>query len=344
MDASPLVSVIVPTYDRPAMLKQAIDSALRQTYRNIEVIVSDDGTNPLTRTVAASTGDPRVRYRRNPENLGEIRNNQVAYREARGAYLANLHDDDLWTPRFLERLVPPLEAHQEASIAFCDHYIANPDGSFNLEHTELNTRRWGRDVLSAGLHRPFWREALLDESVPVAMASVIRASAFNPDDFRVEARASYDKWIAYLLCRNGQAAYYHPERLTAYRIHAGQESAKSSVNWAAGEVFCAEMWADDSRLSVIAPELRRLAHQKRVDLGKELLREGRTREARSHLVKSFRDGFSRTAPLLLLGLLPGSLACRAFQALDAVRIRKRECGEVFVPILSFSFFFPKRKA
>ncbi len=290
------------------MLREALNSALQQTYPNIEVIVSDDGTNPETPKVVESMQDARVRYRRNPENLGEIRNNQAAYREAQGKYIANLHDDDFWMPTFLERLVPPLEEHPEATIAFCDHYIANPDGSLDLEHTEVNTRRWRRDRLAPGLHRPFWREALLHESVPVAMASVFRASALDPDDLRTEARASYDKWIAYLLCRDGQAAYYHPERLTAYRVHNGQESAKSSVNWAAGEVFCAETWMADPHLSDIADDLRHLALQKRVDLGKELLRSGRLLEARKHLWSALWKNLTRTVPLFTISFLPSRIA------------------------------------
>lgn len=305
----PLVTVVIPTFNRPEMLRQALRSALQQTYRNIEVIVSDDGTNPETPAVVESMADDRVRYRHNPENLGEIRNNQVAYREAQGKYIANLHDDDLWTASFLECLVPPLEEHDEVSIAFCDHYIARANGSVDLSWTDENTRRYGRDTLKEGVHQPFWRIALLDECVPVAMASVIRTSALNPDDLRIEARASYDKWIAYLLCRDGQAAYYHPERLTAYRIHNGQESSLSSVHWAKGELFCVETWAADSRLSKLNGDLQRLVHQKRIDLGKELLRMGNVREARAHLWQALSKRALRAVPLLLITFLP----CRVAQ-------------------------------
>lgn len=296
------------------MLRQALRSALQQTYRNIEVIVSDDGTNPGTPAVVESMADDRVRYRRNPENLGEIRNNQVAYREARGKYIANLHDDDLWTTSFLECLVPPLEEHDEVSIAFCDHYIARANGSIDLSWTDENTRRYGRDTLKEGVHQPFWHLALLEERVPVAMASVIRTSALNSDDLRIEARASYDKWIAYLLCRDGQAAYYHPERLTAYRIHNGQESSLSSIHWAKGELFCVETWAADSRLAELNGDLRRLVDQKHIDLGKELLRVGKTREARLHLSRALSEMAWRAVPLLVLTFLPRRVAHLVLQA------------------------------
>lgn len=319
MPSSPLVSVILPTYDRPEMLAHALQSALRQTYENIEVIIADDGTNPQTKAVAEAANDPRVRYRRNPTNLGEIRNNQAAYHAADGKYIANLHDDDFWMPTFLERLVPPLENHDEATLAFCDHYLATPDGTLDLEATDRNTQRWGRATLAAGLHQPFWKMALIEECVPVAMASVLRASALDPDDFRVEARASYDKWIAYLLCREGQAAYYCPDRLTAYRIHEGQESARPSLHWAKGELFCYQNWAADPRLSAIADELQELLHQRYIDVGKELIRLGETADARRHLWKPLAARVTRAFPLYVTGLLPRPLAQSILHVNDALR-------------------------
>ena len=67
----PLVSVVVPTFNRSRYLAGALRSALAQTYANIEVIVSDDAsTEDVYRTTVAGFSDPRIKYVRNPVNLG----------------------------------------------------------------------------------------------------------------------------------------------------------------------------------------------------------------------------------------------------------------------------------
>jgi glycosyltransferase involved in cell wall biosynthesis len=85
------------------------ERALAQTYTNIEIVVSDNGPTEAVARLVMSVGDARVRYRHNGGNIGAMRNALAAYREARGTYVATLHDD-VWEPTFLERLVPPLEA------------------------------------------------------------------------------------------------------------------------------------------------------------------------------------------------------------------------------------------
>lgn len=105
----PLVSVIIPSYNRPdAFVRRAIDSALRQTYENLEIVVVDD--NPpgsaaraaLQALLKTYESDPRVRAVVNEKNLGgsEARNEGV--RAARGEYLAFLDDDDEFRPEKIE--------------------------------------------------------------------------------------------------------------------------------------------------------------------------------------------------------------------------------------------------
>ena len=107
---NPLVSIIIPSYKRPpAFVKRAVDSALRQTYENIEVIVVDDNPSgsaargELAALFAEYAGDRRVRAVINPQNLGgsEARNEGV--KAARGEYLAFLDDDDEFRPEKTEK-------------------------------------------------------------------------------------------------------------------------------------------------------------------------------------------------------------------------------------------------
>src|SRR5687768_14196360 len=123
MSASPLVSVIMPTYQRVPYLLKALESALAQTYPNMEILVTDNAASSEVAGLVDSYKDPRVRYRHNGGNIGLMGNSLAAYREARGEFVASLHDDDMWEPTLLEELVPPLEADPTLALSFSDHWV-----------------------------------------------------------------------------------------------------------------------------------------------------------------------------------------------------------------------------
>jgi glycosyltransferase involved in cell wall biosynthesis len=284
-NGTPQVSVIVPTYARPAYLREALDSALAQTYRDVEIIVSDNGPSEEIERLVASYGDPRLRYRHNGGNIGPMLNALAAYRSARGRYLATLHDDDVWEPTYLERLVPPLEADSNLVLAFSDHWIMRADGRVDPRVSARNSRRWGRAHLREGVHRPFYRQALIDQAVSV-VTSVLRKSAFDWDDFPGEMAPLYDLWIAYLACREGRGAYYCPERLTRYRVHLGGLSTKDP--YLRPKSFCYRVFLADERLRSIRTALRRRSAPVETSLGLALLETGRRAQARRHLLAGLR--------------------------------------------------------
>ena len=94
---SPCVSVIIPTYNRRALLGRAVDSALKQTERDIEVIIADDGSTDGTEALFAGETDPRVRYCRLP-HAGACAARNAGIDLARGKYIAFLDSDDVWRP------------------------------------------------------------------------------------------------------------------------------------------------------------------------------------------------------------------------------------------------------
>jgi glycosyltransferase involved in cell wall biosynthesis len=97
-----MVSVIVPTHDRAAMLLRAIDSVLAQTFGDFELIVVDDASTDDTAERLGERPDPRIRCLRNAVAGGAPRARNRAIAEARGRYLAFLDDDDEWLPQKLE--------------------------------------------------------------------------------------------------------------------------------------------------------------------------------------------------------------------------------------------------
>jgi Glycosyl transferase family 2 len=74
-------------------------------------------------------------------------------------------------------------------------------------------------------------------SIPVAQASVIRRAAIDWRDFPVEVDAAWDLWLGYLACRTGKGCYYHPERLTRYRVHGGSVTATGSNDGGLGMIL-----------------------------------------------------------------------------------------------------------
>lgn len=105
----PLVSVIIPTYNRALMLGAAIESALKQTYTNRQIIVVDDGSTDNTEELIRSY--PEVKYVLQ-EHGGQAKARNTGLQNAEGVYIASLDSDDLWTPTFLEKTVGKLEEKQ----------------------------------------------------------------------------------------------------------------------------------------------------------------------------------------------------------------------------------------
>jgi len=121
MDSNGIVaSVCVPTYNRADLLPRAIRSAQAQTERRIEIFVSDnastDATEDTVRHMAAEDG--RIRFARNPENLGMVRNWNRCVAEARAPLMIVLNDDDELDPNAIDAAAALLGRHPEAVIAF----------------------------------------------------------------------------------------------------------------------------------------------------------------------------------------------------------------------------------
>jgi len=123
----PLVSVIIPTYNRPEYLRLTVESVLAQTYPNIEVIVADDASTDHTPEVMAAYGD-RVRYLREPVNTGGEQVILTGLAAARGKYINFLDHDDLMYPQKIARQVERLEADDLLSMAHCGYHHIDENG------------------------------------------------------------------------------------------------------------------------------------------------------------------------------------------------------------------------
>src|SRR2546423_11160782 len=146
----PLVSVVIPTRNRPGYLSAALASVRRQTYANLEILVRDNAGDPRSADLVARHRDPRVKYHRNESEVSACANFLDGVRASQGEYVTKLDDDDLWSPGFVAALVGPLEADPTLTAAFCDHWIMDSHGRIDPRASDRCTRRYGRDRLPTG--------------------------------------------------------------------------------------------------------------------------------------------------------------------------------------------------
>jgi len=132
------VTVVVPLYNKGAYVGRAIDSILAQTWRDLEVVVVDDGSTDDGPAVVARYSDPRIRLLRQP-NRGPGAARNVGIRESRSPLVAFLDADDEWLPGFLETSVRALRANPGCPVVVCG-YLMGP------ERTDCRVTRWGRGV------------------------------------------------------------------------------------------------------------------------------------------------------------------------------------------------------
>jgi glycosyltransferase involved in cell wall biosynthesis len=153
---APLVSVCVPTYNDASFLAESLASISDQTYQDLEIVVSDDASTDATPAIVREMSDPRIRYVRNEENLGQFPNMNRCIELARGELVAIYHSDDVYEPTMVAEEVAFLQAHPEAGAVFTlDSWI---DGNGN---------RYGETVLPADL--PDGPCFTLDDLLPVLL-------------------------------------------------------------------------------------------------------------------------------------------------------------------------------
>ena len=313
----PLVSVIIPTYNRPHYLREAIASAVRQRYQAIEIIVSDNCSPENPQLIIEAFQDPRIRFIRNEANLGMFTNTMNAFKLARGKYVASLLDDDLWEETFLAKLIPPLEANPDVAIAFCDHWVIDANGAIDEIATENCSRFYHRDSLEEGIYRSFGKLAIVDGAISPAMAAVIRRQVIDWESIPPEVGGSWDMYLNYLLCCSGLGAYYCPEKLTHNRQHAqtctlsGKQNAQAKIYKAMEDTFCYSCFLKDEKLRDLTPYLQPALADAMAAVGIGLLRQRKKKEARTYLWQALSQKSNfRTLAALTLSFTPSSLASR----------------------------------
>ena len=118
-EAAPRVSIGMPVYNGERFLNEALDSILSQTYRDFELIISDNASTDRTAAICEeyAAQDPRIKYIRNASNVGAAKNYNIVFRLAKGEYFKWAAHDDICQPTFIERCVNILD--EQPAVVVC---------------------------------------------------------------------------------------------------------------------------------------------------------------------------------------------------------------------------------
>ncbi len=118
MDKNSLISVVIPTYNRPKYLKKAIETVLAQTYKNVEIIIIDDASDTDTEKIIDLFDDERILFFRNKKRSGAPISRNNGIKKAKGEFIAFLDDDDEWEPEKLEKQVKEFD-DEKVGLVVC---------------------------------------------------------------------------------------------------------------------------------------------------------------------------------------------------------------------------------
>ncbi|MCR6720341.1 MAG: glycosyltransferase [Chitinophagaceae bacterium] len=211
-EQSPLVSIIMPVYNGEAFLQEAINSVLKQTYTNWELLVINDGSTDGSRDVVLANTDPRVRLIDNEQNMGIIHTRNRGIDLASGKYIAWLDADDIALPTRIEKQVRFLEKYPDCGAVATIFQQLTTDGTLGKVY-EFPT---GRKEVKTHL----LIENCICNSSTMLPATLMKNSKYLhefevAEDYELWDRVSSSHYICII-----------PEILTHYRVHGNNVSIK----------------------------------------------------------------------------------------------------------------------
>lgn len=320
MKGSPLVSVIIPTYNRALLLPRAVDSALAQTYGNVEIVVVDDGSTDSTQAVLDGYGD-RIRRIRT-ENGGASNARNVGMRASSGRYIAFLDSDDSYYPYKLSIQVEWMERHPAVGLVSTEVSAVQDDGTVQENHLRryhpvYDERGWGFGDLYPEREEFFFADLgrtatcysgdifdyCLSGTLVMTNTVLFRREALEVAGYQNEAyRFAEDYEFVLRLCKHFRAGFidvptyklhYHDGQISRFLTKTSLERGKDDRLMAEGLSVMLAAVED----SAYADPGYYPTHKKRVDermselnaeIGSLWCKCGDPRKGREHLRKSYR--------------------------------------------------------
>ena len=213
MSREPLVTVLMSAYNDRRYLPEAVDSVLRQSFEDFELLVLDDGSTDGSADYLATVADPRVRVARNERNLGLTRSLNRGLDLAAGLYVARMDADDVAAPRRLARQVEFLDRHPHVGIVGSARRLIDESGE-PIAHAPAAVDdvavRW-----KCLLGNPFGHPTVMFR------LHLLNAHKMRYDE-RYRTAQDYDLWSRLLAVTRGHNL---PEPLLHYRLRRAGVSA-----------------------------------------------------------------------------------------------------------------------
>ena len=220
---TPLVSVIIPTYNRAHMIARCLESALAQTFKDYEIIVVDDGSTDTTRDFLLKAYGKRIRYLTHPTNEGLSAARNTGIEHAQGTYIAVLDDDDVWLPDKLALQVELMQANPDVVLAYCGTLKVDCQGEL-LEEVKPEMRG---QIFAEMLNRNCLKGPA---SVAIFAREVLGASGVF--DTSLSSCADWDLWIRIARCGTVD---FVDRPLVQYVMH--QSNMSSNITGMAHDTF-----------------------------------------------------------------------------------------------------------
>lgn len=274
----PLVSVVIPTYNQAAYLREAIDSVLAQTYPDIECIVVDDGSTDGTADILATYGD-RITSFRQPNRGAAVALN-VGLRAARGELICWLSSDDAYLPAKVERQVEALRLRPDAGLCCTGWESMDAAGSTLRQHADST---W---VHEDALVAVFWRNPINGTTVMLPRPVLDEVGLF---DEQIRADVDGDMWMRIAAIR---PVIVVPGILARYRVHSAAQSRDLVLMRASKARVRRARLGDGSLVARVRAVDGRAAPRVLAWIGRDMVREGLPGLGASLLVASLRTGLA----------------------------------------------------
>ncbi len=219
----PLVTIAVPTHDRPAMLVDAVRSCLAQTMTDLEVVVSDNASAVSAETALGGISDPRLRIVRLDDAVSGTENWNNALRHARGQFVTFLCDDNVLLPHFLEVMLPSLLDDADCALVTAPWFYT--DAELRLLDQELTPIGRFYPILRAEdfvSHVLGLKRALGLDGVLCATESLREVGGFREVGFNGPWCADHHAWFRVAL--TGKFVRTVDQSLYLYRTHRQSET------------------------------------------------------------------------------------------------------------------------
>ena len=240
----PKVTIAIPTYNRAAFLTEALDSALAQTYKNIEVIVSDNASTDNTLPLLADYDDDRLTIIQQKINLGMVANWNACLEKASGKLFLLLSDDDFLEPTAIEKMVnifrngTPYSDLDKIGMVYCKTRIVDDEGAI------IGYGKHGAEVESASLIiKQFFRckRSIYPCSVMMRTSDIQSLGGYDGLEYPLAADAN--AWMAIAIKRGNVACI--DEVLTNYRVHTSNVTSEVGIDeWISNNSNLAKMSID----------------------------------------------------------------------------------------------------